>query len=78
MDKSEKTMPAGTFKATCLSVLDEVARTGKAVVVTKRGKAVARVVPLERKPTKGPPLAGSVVYEGDIVSPIRLDWEAGK
>jgi hypothetical protein len=30
-------MPAGEFKAKCLSVLDRVQRTGKAVVVTKRG-----------------------------------------
>lgn len=78
MDRSDKTMPAGEFKAKCLRVLDEVERTGRAVVVTKRGRAVARVVSLE-KPKKKPgqaPLAGSVVYEGDIVSPLGEPWAA--
>lgn len=38
-----RTMPAGEFKAKCLAVLDEVKESGEAVVVTKRGKPVARV-----------------------------------
>jgi len=36
-------MAAGEFKAKCLAVLDEVNATGEAVIVTKRGKPVARV-----------------------------------
>jgi prevent-host-death family protein len=36
---------AAKFKATCLQVLDRVLRTGEEVTITKRGKAVARVVP---------------------------------
>ncbi|MEX1104116.1 MAG: type II toxin-antitoxin system Phd/YefM family antitoxin, partial [Dehalococcoidia bacterium] len=41
-----RTMPAGEFKAKCLALLDEVAETGEELVVTKRGKPVARVAPL--------------------------------
>ena len=41
-----KTIPAGTFKNTCLALLDEVAESGVEYVVTKRGKPVARVSPL--------------------------------
>lgn len=37
---------ATTFKATCLSLLDEVADTGDELIVTKRGKPVARIVPI--------------------------------
>ena len=38
-------MKAGEFKAKCLAVMDEVAATGESVVITKRGKRVARLVP---------------------------------
>lgn len=41
-----KTIPAGAFKNTCLALLDEVATSGVEYVVTKRGKAVARISPL--------------------------------
>jgi prevent-host-death family protein len=40
-----RTMTAAEFKAKCLKVMDEVAETGEPVVVTKRGKPVARLVP---------------------------------
>jgi prevent-host-death family protein len=39
-----RTMAAGEFKAKCLAVMDEVAATGEPVLITKRGKPVARVV----------------------------------
>ena len=42
-----RTMAAGQFKAKCLAVLDEVKETGEPVLITKRGKPVARVVTLE-------------------------------
>jgi prevent-host-death family protein len=39
-------MPAGEFKQTCLRVLDEVGTSGEPVVITKRGKPVAQLVPV--------------------------------
>lgn len=74
MSKSEHTMPAGEFKAKCLKVLDQVARTREVIVVTKRGKPVAKVVPLEGP--DGSSLKGSVTVIGDIVTPIKEDWSA--
>lgn len=53
-----RTIPAGRFKAQCLRLLDEVAETGETIVVTKRGKPVAKVEPIEEPPS----LAGSVIY----------------
>jgi prevent-host-death family protein len=51
MDKfygqEELRVPAGEFKQRCLALLDQVAETGMPIVVTKRGKPVARVVPAE-------------------------------
>jgi prevent-host-death family protein len=60
-----KIIPAGEFKNHCLALLDDVARTGSELVVTKRGRPVARVVPT----TQPKPIAGSVIHCGDILAP---------
>lgn len=44
---SIKTIPAGAFKQGCLRILDEVAETHREVVITKRGKPVAKLVPMQ-------------------------------
>jgi prevent-host-death family protein len=43
----ELTVMASRFKAECLSLLDKVERTRVSIVVTKRGRPVARLVPLD-------------------------------
>jgi prevent-host-death family protein len=45
---SIKTIPAGAFKQGCLRILDEVAESHREVVITKRGKPVARLVPVKQ------------------------------
>lgn len=70
---------AAKFKATCLEVLDRVLRTGEEVTITKRGKAVARVVPSAGVATHPQlELRGTVEIEGDIVAPAlpRSTWDA--
>ena len=42
----ERTMAATEFRARCYRLLDEVAETGREVVITKRGKPVARLAPV--------------------------------
>ncbi len=71
--KRERAMAAATFKATCLAVLDEVAAGGPTVLVTKRGRPVARVVPVHATEA---PLDGLIVASGDLVSPIDEAWES--
>ncbi len=72
-----KTIPAGQFKAKCLALLDEVARTHELLVVTKHGKPVACLTPyLTSENEQTNPLKGSVVFETDIISPIDESWEA--
>ena len=66
-------MAAAAFKAECLAVLDRVKDTGETVVVTKRGRAVAEVVPVRRPKTQS--LKGSVRTRGDIVGPILGGWD---
>jgi prevent-host-death family protein len=66
---------AARFKAECLALLDEVAATGQPIEVTKRGKPVARVVPVEEPPS----LIGSVkilVSEDELLAPIDEVWDA--
>lgn len=65
-------MNATQFKAQCLSVLDEVGAGEGEVIITKRGKPVARVVPVApvRKSSRGI-LKGKVKIVGDIVN---TDW----
>ena len=46
----EWTMSATEFRAKCLGLIDEVAETGREIVITKRGRPVARLVPFRRKP----------------------------
>ena len=68
MSSQPKTVPAGEFKAHCLALIDKVARTRQPLIVTKRGKPVAKVVPTEsHRPRK---LLGSVKFHGNIVAPI--------
>ena len=76
MSTADREMSASEFKATCLALLDEVARTGVPVVVTKRGRPVARLVPLADDTAR--PLLGSVTYdsEQDLMGPVTDEWEA--
>jgi prevent-host-death family protein len=73
MTMKKRTIPAGRFKAECLALLDRVAATGESMVVTKRGRPVAEVVPLRTRERRS--LRGSVTVHGDIVAPILGDWD---
>ena len=76
MARLERSVPAGKFKAQCLGLLDEVAATGRELVVTKHGRPVARIVPIDR--LKAGALAGVIRFHGDITEPIEADWEAAR
>jgi prevent-host-death family protein len=68
---------AGEFKAKCLGLLDQVQKTRQEIVVTKRGKAVAKLVPIEEeKPQIWGRMKGTVKFCGDIISPIDEEWDA--
>jgi prevent-host-death family protein len=66
------------FKATCLAVLEDVKKHKKRVLITKRGKPIAEIVPYEGNPARIP-LKDTVQFVGDIVSPVaENDWEASQ
>jgi prevent-host-death family protein len=74
-----KQMPAGIFKARCLTVMKEVQATGEPVIVTKRGAPVVKVVPVEsKKKDIFGFMTGKVKIVGDIESPIPVEWEITK
>ena len=74
----EATIGAGDFKAKCLKLLDDVAAHREPLVITKRGKPIARLVPVPPDTQLFGALAGSVLDESDIVAPIKAEWDAGR
>lgn len=76
-----KHMRASAFKARCLKVMNEVQATGEPVIVTKRGKPVAKVVPVEsEKNDLFGFMAGKFKIVGDIEAPVvpLKDWKIMK
>jgi prevent-host-death family protein len=70
---------ASEFKAKCLALMDEVARTGTPVVITKNGKPVAELVPHRpRARTASGILKDELFITGDIIAPIDVEWDALK
>jgi prevent-host-death family protein len=71
-----ESMPVSQFKITCLSVLKQIFQQKKRLVITKRGKPIAQVIPYEEE-TAPVPLKDTVAFLGDIISPVATqDWEA--
>ncbi len=70
-------IPAGQFKAQCLKLMDQVKGRREEIIITKHGKPVAKLVPVEETPM---PLfgylKGSITVTGDIVAPTGEAWEA--
>jgi len=76
-----RSMAVGEFKAKCLAVIEEVKTSGEPVLLTKRGKPVARVTSLEESPRGQKSILGRLkrlgTVHGDIVSSDLSDdqWE---
>jgi prevent-host-death family protein len=68
---------AGEFKAKCLGLLDEVQRRRAEIVITKRGKPVAKLVPINDSPSSFiGSMKGTMEIVGDIVAPLDVQWVA--
>jgi prevent-host-death family protein len=70
-------IPAGEFKAKCLKLMDQVARSGVPIVITKHGKPVAKLVPPDETEARAPLfgyLAGCGSIRGDIVHVPEVEW----
>ena len=50
---------------------------GESIVITKRGVPVARLVPVDvHRPKIFGYMRGSVLWYGDLISPIDVKWDA--
>ena len=69
---------AAEFKAKCLQLLNEISeRKRDAIIITKRGKPVARLTPVA---AAGGPIYGALKglakIHGDLTEPLEVEWEA--
>ncbi len=74
-----KQITAKEFEAQCLALINEVQPTGEPVVVTKHGKPIVKLVPVEGKDEiVFGYMVGKAKIVGDIVAPTTSleDWEA--
>jgi prevent-host-death family protein len=70
-------IPAARFKAECLKLMDQVAKTRQPITITKRGRPVARLAPVPAAPDS---LFGymrdTLRIRGDVLAPIDMAWSA--
>ncbi len=68
---------AGKFKAQCLQIMDEVEKTGRPVVITKRGRPIVELGPVIKRPlTLRGAMKGQITIKGDIIGPLNERWNA--
>lgn len=76
-DLSARTMTVAEFAAKCLALIDEVNKIGVEIVITKRGRPVAKLAPY--RTTRGEWFGRDrdiIEIHGDIIEPVDVEWEA--
>jgi len=79
MEETMRTMPAGEFKARCLRVMEEVKKYRTPVVITKKGRPVAKLVPPDAPATDVfGCMSGTARIVGDVEAPVLAadTWRA--
>ena len=74
MPADERYIEAEQLQQQAVSVVDELATSGETLTILRHGKAVARLVPLTTDPRRR--LCGSIIWQGDVISPIDEKWDA--
>jgi len=74
-----KTVSTSELKASCSKIIQEVEQGRTPVIITRRGRPVARIVPLEReRPSLFGFARGTITVCGDVIGPIDVTWEAAE
>jgi prevent-host-death family protein len=83
--KAPKTISAAEFSGRCKELIELVTRTRQPLLITRRGKAVAQISPFSPSKARGKKalraqplnsLEDSILYEGDLISPIDVRWKS--
>lgn len=76
MARALKEIAVSRFKAQCLALMDDVAESRTPLIVTKRGRPLAKVVPIDDE--EPPSLLGSVrsASDAELLAPVGETWEA--
>lgn len=77
VDSEMKKIPVKAFRQRCLALLDQVQATREAILITRDGKPVAKLVPIDvMRDEIYDFLAGKGAVTGDVVSPAMRpeDW----
>ncbi len=76
-EPAPRTMKASEFKARCLGLMDEIAESGGEIVITKRGRPVARLAPYREGPRPFFGRGGPIVTRDDVAEPVAWEAEEG-
>ena len=76
---TKSTVSTSELKARCSKIIEDVARRRTPVLITKRGRPLAKIVPLdgERESLFGF-AKGCITVRGDIVAPLDVTWGAAE
>lgn len=69
---------AGKFKAECLKLMDDVQAKKYSIIITKRNKPIAKLVPLEEETSSFlfGKMKGTAHIKDDLIQPIGESWDA--
>ena len=82
--KPLKSITVAEFEGRCRELVEQVRRTRDPLLITHRGKPLAQILPYTSKKMRGKkvrrvkpsnPLKGSILYQGDLISPIDVKWK---
>ncbi len=74
--KPDRVVTATHFKTHCLKLLENVRRSRQTLLVTRHGKPVAEISPPASRVGSATALKGSILHQGDLVSPVGEKWES--
>jgi prevent-host-death family protein len=75
--KTPRTVAATEFKTHCLALLEQVRETRQPLLVTRHGTPVVEISPyVPKNAARVNPLKGSVVFQGDLISPLEEKWDS--
>lgn len=74
----KKMIQAGKFKAECLKIMNDVQEKKYSIIITKRKKPIAKLVPIEEEtsPLLFGKMKGTAHIKGNLIQPTGEKWDA--